>query len=274
MEFQEIKNTHGKKQIFVVLGIVLCLFLAALVVSTAVDVQNKIKQGKYIGREFEFQKTISVSGTGEIYAKPDLAIVDFSVVSEAKTVSPAMEDNTGKMNAVIEAVKSLGVQEQDLKTTGFNISPKYEWYYTQPCLYLPCPQNRVLVGYEVSQTLEVKIRDMAKIGDVIQKATAAGSNQAGDLRLTIDKQDELKKQARERAIEEAKNKAGELASQLGVKLVKIVSFSESGVSPFFPYYMEGSALGKGGGEAAAPQIETGQNKIEITVSITYLIEER
>ena len=270
MEFQEIKNLKEKKQLFVALGVVLCLFLAALVVSTAVDVQNKIKEGKYIGREFEAQEVITVSGKGEIYAKPDLAIVDFSVVSEAKTVGPAMEDNTKKMNGVVEAVKNLGVQEQDLKTTSFNISPRYEWYYPQTCLYPPCSQNRALVGYEVTQTLQVKIRDMAKIGDIIQKATAAGSNQAGDLQLTIDKQDELLKQAREQAIEKAKNKAEELASQLGVKLVRITNFSESGASPYLPNYME--AKGLGGSEAAAPQIETGQNKIAVTVSITYQID--
>lgn len=272
MEFQEIKNLREKKQLFAALGIILCLFLAALVVSTAADIQNKIKEGKYIGREFEAQETITVSGEGEIFAKPDLAIVNFSVVSEAKTVAPAMEDNTTKMNAVIEAVKSLGVREQDLKTTSFNISPRYEWYYQEVCLYPSCPQKRVLVGYEVSQTLQVKIRDMAKIGDIIQKATNSGSNQTGDLQLTIDKQDELKKQAREQAIEKAKSKAAELASQLGVKLVRITNFSESGVSPYFPYYMEGAALGKGGAEAPAPQIETGQNKITVTVSITYQID--
>lgn len=272
MEFQEIKNLKEKKQLFVVLGVVLCLFLAALVVSTAVDVQNKIKEGKYIGREFEAQEVITVSGDGEIYAKPDLAIVDFSVVSEAKTVAPAMEDNTQKMNAVVEAMKSQGVESKDLKTTSFNISPRYEWYYPQTCLYPPCSQKRVLVGYEITQTLQVKIRDMAKIGDIIQKAANAGSNQTGDLQLTIDKQDELLKQAREQAIEKAKNKAKELASQLGVKLVRITNFSEGGASLFYPYLTEKMTGMEGVAEAPAPQIETGQNKIAVTVSITYQIE--
>ncbi len=272
MEFQEIKNLKEKKRLFIALGIVLCLFLAALVVSTAVDVQNKIKEGKYIGREFEAQEIITVSGQGEIYAKPDLAIVDFSVVSDAKTVAQAMEDNTKKMNAVIEAAKNQGVQDQDLKTVSFNISPRYEWYYQETCLYPPCPSGkRVLVGYEITQTLEVKIRDMAKIGGLIQGATDAGANQGGDLQFTIDKQDELLKQAREQAIEKAKNKAKELASQLGVKLVRITNFSESGASRYFPSYME--AKGLGGAEAPAPQIETGQNKIAVNVSITYQIEE-
>ena len=271
MEFQEIKNLKEKKQLFVVLGIVLCLFLAALVVSTAVDVQNKIKEGRYIGREFEAQNTITISGEGEIYARPDLAIVDFSVVSEAKTVAQAMEDNTKKMNAVIEAAKKQGVEDKDLKTISFNISPRYEWYYQETCLYPPCPSGkRVLVGYEITQTLEVKIRDMTKIGGLIQGATDAGANQGGDLQFTVDKQDELKAEAREQAIEEAKTKANELASQLGVKLVRITNFQESGQIPV-PYSMMKEAAAPMGG-AETPQIETGQNKIVVTVSITYQID--
>ncbi len=111
---------------------------------------------------------------------------------------------------------------------------------------------------------------MAKIGDIIQKAANAGSNQTGDLQLTIDKQDELLKQAREQAIEKAKNKAKELASQLGVKLVRITNFSESGEVPQWRYY-EKMADGIGGGAEAAPSIQTGQNKISVTVSITYEI---
>jgi uncharacterized protein YggE len=272
MDFQEIKDLkQGKKIILKILLAVLSVFLLVLAVSSAVGIVNKIKEGKYIGWEFETKNVITVSGEGEIYATPDLAIVDFSVVSDFKTVAEAMTDNTKKMNAVIDAAKKLGVKDEDLETTGFNISPRYEWY-GPACLYPPCPSGRrVLAGYEVTQTLEVKIRDMAKIGDIIQGATDAGSNQAGDLQLTIDKQDEVLNQARQQAIAKAKTKADALAAQLGVKLVRIVNFSESGASRYFPTYME--AKGLGGGEAvAAPQIQTGQNKIVVDVSITYQID--
>lgn len=254
-----------------VFAVVLILFLAALTVSVSVGILNKLKESKYIGREVEVQNTITVSDSGEVYAKPDLALVALSVVTEAKEVSEAISENSEKMNAVIAFVKGQGVEDKDLKTTNFNISPRYEWYQETTCLYPPCPSGkRVLVGYEVTQSLEVKIRDMAKIGDILEGATKEGVNQVGDLYFTIDKEDELKSQARKEAIEKTKTKAEELAGQLGVKLVRIINFSESGVWPVYaPYALEKAAAGLGGGEA--PQIETGENKIEVTVTITYEI---
>ncbi len=267
----EIKNCIGghKKFCNILLGI-LSIFLLVLTVSIAVGIQNKIKEGKYIGQEIETKNTISVSDTGEIFAKPDLAVVSFSVMGEAKTVTEAMADNTKKMNAVIDYVKKQGIGDKDLKTTSFNIYPRYEWIRETVCLVPPCTgQKKVLKGYEIRQSLEVKIRDMAKIGDIIQGATDVGVNQLGNLSFTIDKQDELKGQARKEAIEKAKIKAKELASQLGVRLVRITNFSESGTASVrYPYAMEAA------GEAAlsAPQIETGENKISVTVTITYEIQ--
>lgn len=269
MDNQYFKNFKAKhRSVFPVLLTVLTVFLVVLIVSFAVDIRNKIKQGEYIGREIETQNTITVSATGEIYAKPDLALVSFSVTNEAKTVGAAMEENTKNMNAVISAVKGEGVEEKDLKTTNFNIYPRYEWHGRTGVP--PYPEGeRVLVGYEVHQSLQVKIRDMTKIGDIIQTATDAGANQVGDLQFTIDKEDELKKQAREEAINKAKAKAQELASQLGVRLVRIVSFNESGVVPPTPRFYGVEEAGLGAGEV--PEIETGENKIEVTVTITYEI---
>jgi len=264
--FDELKSLKA------LLGIILVLFLLVLSVWFGVGVMNKLKEGKYIGRDIPSLNTITVSGDGEIYAKPDLGIVDFSVVTEEKTVAKAMSKNTEKMNAIVDFMKKEGIDEKDLKTLSFNISPRYEWYEKSQCVP-PCPSGRrYLVGYEVSQTLEVKIRDLAKIGDIVQGATVVGANQAGDLQFTIDKPDELKKQARAEAIEEAKTKAKELAERLGVKLVRITNFSESGEAPVpSPYFMAKEAAVMGGAEPA-PQIQTGENKIEVTISITYEID--
>lgn len=258
METQECKEKY--KCLFAGILVILSIFLIALIISTGVDIRNKI---------IETKNTISVSETGEIYAKPDLALTTFSVITEAKTVAQAVSENTKKMNAVIDFVKGRGVEEKDLKTTSFNIYPRYEYQKVETEIYPYPPGKRVLVGYEVTQSLEVKIRDMVKIGDIIQGATDAGANQVGDLQFTIDKEDELKKQAREQAIEKTKTKAKELAGQLGVKLVRITNFSESSVIPYY-YGLEKAAApsGVGGG---TPQIETGENKIEVTVSITYEI---
>ena len=261
---QENIHNHmkGKKKVLFVLLSVLVVFFIVLILSTAVDVVNKIKEGKYISQNVRARNSIVVSETGEVYAKPDLAIITFTVLKEAKTVANAMNENSATMNNVIEAVKEQGVEDKDLKTTSFNIYPRYE--YSEGTY-----GKRVLVGYEVVQNLEVKIRNLEKIGTIIEKATSSGANEASDLQMTIDNQDELKKQAREQAIATAKTRAGELAFQLGVKLGKVVSFNESF---YVPYYDSGAYTmkeGMGGGEI--PNIQTGENKISVSVVITYEI---
>lgn len=236
-----------------------------LTVWVGVDISDKLKR---IGN-LPAANTIVVSATNDVYAKPDLAITTVSVATEAKTVAQAMSENTVKMNAVIAAVKNQGVEDKDLKTVNFNISPRYEWENPN-CNYSYCPSGkRILAGYDINQSLEVKIRDLAKIGGIIEGATGAGANEVGGLQFTIDNEDLLKEEARNNAIEEAKNKAKNLAEKLGIRLVKIVSFSESGSFPI-PYYAGAAkeALGIGG---AAPDIQTGENKISVTVSLTYQI---
>jgi len=264
MDFQENKNLKF------ILGFIAVLFLISVTVWFGVDVANNLKRGKDIGRSVDIMSTITVSGTGEIYAKPDLALVDFSVVTEKTTVAEAIKENTRKMNAVIDSVKKQGVEDKDLKTTGFYIYPRYEYRAAEGSEMSLYPSGkRVLAGYEITQSLEVKIRDMAKIGNIIQTAIDNGANQVGDLQFTMDKQDELKAQARKEAIEKAKAKAREMASQLGVKLVRIVNFNEAGGAAIMYGLPEGIG---GGGETEAPKIETGANKTEVTVSITYEID--
>lgn len=254
------------KEFFVCSFVLLNLLILSLVIFAGASAFNKIKEIGYIGMDIESRNTITVSDKGTIYAKPDLALTVFSVISESKTVGEAMSDNIKKMNAVIKGIKAQGIEEKDLKTTSFTITPLYEWDKTSS-IY---PEGkRTLAGYEVRQSLEVKIRDMEKIGIIVQTATDSGSNQVGDLQFTIENEDQLKIQAREQAINKAKDKAKELASQLGVKLVKISNFSENGVYPMYYYNEKASVVGMGGGDM---QIETGENKIEITVSITYEIK--
>jgi len=272
-EFAEKKSSccesRVHKSLFKTIFSLVVVLLFVLIVSFAAEAVNKIKASKYVGQGIGTRNTITVSDSGEIYAAPDLAVTSFSVVTEAKTVAEAMSENTNKMNAVIEAVKGQGVEEKDLKTINFNISPHYD-YYGVSSIY---PSGkRVLVGYDVTQSLQVKIRDLEKVGSIVQAAVDNGSNEASDLQFTIDQQDEFKKQAREEAINKAKAKAEELADQLGVKLVRITSFSESNYVPYYDFMAkEAAPLGIGGG-SGAPQIETGENKIEVTVYITYEID--
>ena len=201
--FENLKEKD--KCLFFSLLIILGVFLTMLTIAEMIDIRDKIQ---ITGN------TITVFDSGEIYAKPDLALSTFSVVTEAKTVGEAMDENAKKMNDIIYFIKEQGVEEKDLKTTGFNLYPRYEYQKVETEIYPYPPGKRVLVGYEVTQSLEVKIRDMTKIGEIIQGTAENGANQVGDLQFVIDKQDELKAKARAQAIEKAKAKAEELASQL------------------------------------------------------------
>lgn len=249
---------YKKKAIFM-------LLILAATVWLGVDIYNKIA---YMGQNVANPNTIVVSGTGYVYASPDLAETTVSVATEASTVAQAMSDNTNKMNAIISYLKDTeGVAAEDLQTTGFNISPRYE-YYDSAGNYLP-QGKRILAGYDVTQSLDVKIRDLTKVGTIIQGVTDKGANQVGSLQFTIDNQDSLKDQARAKAIDQAKTKAQELASQLGVKLNKIINFSESSVLPVI-YSTSMQAVPAAGG-GATPTVEPGQNKIQVSVNVTYEI---
>lgn len=266
MNCQYIKT--GNKSLLIILAFVLLVFFVFLIAWVGVDIQNKIKEREYIGKEGDIQSKISVSASGKVYANPNLAMLAFSVITEAKTASKAISENAEKMNRAINFLKDEDIKSADLKTMGFNIYPRYEWY-EKDGTYSP-QGERVLASYEVRQTLEVKVRDLAKVGALIQGVVGFGINQVGDLRFIVEDTDALKSEARGMAIEKAKAKAEKIACQLGVELIKISNFTENSVIP--RYYGLEKAIGMGGGaEDIIPQIETGENEIEVTVSIIYEI---
>lgn len=237
---------------------VVCVALF-LIIFLAAATYSKIVETRYAGQAAQFKNTISVAGEGKVVAKPDIGQVSLSVISDAATVAAAQKDNTDKMNKITKAMKEAGIKEEDLKTTSYNISPRYQYSVGKS----------TIIGYEVSQTLEVKIRNLDKVGDILGKAAAAGANQVGALNFTFDDPEKLNSEARQKAITQAKQKAKDLASGLGVGLGKVVSFSENFVGQPVPMYAS-DMLGKGGG-GDVPEIQTGQNEIQVSVSISYEI---
>lgn len=208
---------------------------------------------------------ITVSGDGKVYAKPDIALVSLGVNTTGKTTQDVITRNTEKMNAVIEAVKSLGVEEKDIQTTNYNLYPSYN--YTEAA-------GRVFEGYELNQSLEVKIRDFTKVGEILQKATTAGANLTSNLQFTIEDQQQYKQEARAKAIEQAKANAENLAKVSGVKLGKLVNIYEN--YSYTPTYSTKSAYGMGGGvaleQAASPTIQSGQQEIQMTINLVYEVK--
>ena len=213
------------------------------------------------------QDLISVSGTGEVYVTPDIASITISVQTENRDVSVASEENSTKMNNVIEYIKSEGVESRDIKTTGYNINPRYEWNNDTG--------KRILAGYEVSQSATIKIRDLSKIGSIISNSTVKGANDISSLSFIVDDDESAKDEAKELAIKDAKTKAEELEKLLGIKMVKIVSYSEysSDYTPRATVYNESLSYAKQLDSSAGftPTIEAGENKITSTVTITYSI---
>lgn len=205
--------------------------------------------------------TVTFSGRGEVLAKPDVALVDLSIVTEGSTSKIAQDENSKKSKAVTDFLKDQDIDEKDIKTTGYNIYPQYRY-----------PQNGTptISGYQVNQTLQVKIRDLEKVDDVLAGIVSAGVNQINQLQLTVDDQDKLKEEAREEAIKDAQEKAKVLEDQLDIRLGRIVNFSEGSDGSFpSPVFMRDSAVGGMGG--GGPSVPVGQNEISVTVSITYQI---
>jgi uncharacterized protein len=229
---------------------------------------------RYVGAGLPATNVVTVSGTGEVLATPDIAEFTFSVQEERSTVAAAQESSTAKANAILTFLKESGIEERDIKTVGYNVYPDYQ-YGTQICTpYGGCPPGeRILKGYIVDQSVSVKVRNIDIAGKLLTGVGERGAANVSGLNFTIDNDEALLKEARAKAIADAKEKAEELRKELGVSLVRVVSYGESGNWPM-PYY---SKLGMGGAAdvrneaTASPQLPTGENKIISNVSITYEI---
>ncbi len=223
---------------------------------------NAIKTHDYIGVSEEQRHSITVVGDGEVVGIPDTATVQLGYMIEKKTVAEAQKENSLKMNEIIKKLKGdLKIDEKDIKTNSYSISPRYDW----------SDGKQTLKGYQVSQNLVVKIRDLEKISTVLDEAGSLDLNQIGGLSFEIDNPDELESEAREIAIKAAKEKAETLADIAGVKLGRIISFSEfnSRPSPVYASYKTmDMAEGMGG---SAPEIQAGSTEIKITATVEYEI---
>jgi uncharacterized protein YggE len=219
------------------------------------------------------QHTISVSGTGETFAVPDIATFTFSVTEDGKTVAEAQSKSADKNNAALKYLKNAGIADKDIQTQSYDANPQYDYTNQNVCVRYPCPPSKpTLTGYEVSQTISVKVRDTSKAGDILSGIGAIGVTNISGLTFTIDNDDTLKADARSKAIADAKAKADALAKDLGVSLGKVVSFTEdANGNPYPVYAMDAKVMGAGA-PSVAPQVPTGQNKITVNVSVTYQIK--
>lgn len=239
---------------------------------------NGLKEYSSIGMIPAAPATIQVSGTGEVFAKPDIAEISFSVNKEGKTVEEAQKLSAEKINEIMAFLKESGIDEKDIKTENYSLNPKYEWQAGEPryCIqvvgaYCPPPTGKqVLVGYEVNQTISVKIRKIDDSGKILVGVGDKGATNISGVSFSVDKKDALEAEARAKAIGDAQEKAKVLAKSLNARIVRIVNFYESGAIPLYSGF-GGDAVSFKAAEAVPPEIPAGENKFISNVNIIYEI---
>lgn len=210
--------------------------------------------------------TISFSGEGEVTAKPDIAKVEFAIVTQATTSKAAQDANSPKSKAVVDFLKKQGIEEKDIKTTSYIVSPQYEQDE------YPRYSTPKISGYEVTQKFELRIRDLDKTNTVLDGLVSVGVNNIANVSFTVDEPEKLQAEARIKAIADAKKKAKDLEKQLGIRLGKIVNFYENTGGYPGPFYLEAKEVDMGGGTGSEPEIPVGENAIKVNVTITYQIK--
>ncbi len=245
----------------------LTLILVGAVLSLGAYAHLTLKEarGVYLG-----DASISVSGTGEVLAKPDVGNFSFAVKAEEETASEAQEKSAEAINGILGFLKESGVEEKDIKTQYYNLNPNYR-YEERVCAfntYCP-PGERVIDGYVVSQNVSIKVHDLESAGDLISGVGERGATNISSLNFTIDDETVLQAEARAKAIAEAKEKAGQLAEDLGMKIVRIISFSEGGAGNYYKYESRAMAMDGAVEDSISPQLPVGENTITSNVNITF-----
>lgn len=211
--------------------------------------------------EAALQNAIHVSGEGRVAAEPDMAEVTIGVETRSVTAQRAVNQNSVDMNAVMEALASLGIADEDIQTVEFSIRPEVDFREDR---------GTRVVGYIVTNSVRVKIRDIQQAGDVLDAATSAGANQIYGIAFTVEDPRPIQEQARSLAVEAGREKAEALAEAAGVRLGRLLSLSEIDFGgPVFVERAVPAAEAVGGGIS----VEPGQLEITIQVQMSYAIED-
>lgn len=259
---QYIKNIY---KVSMVLLFVLCLYFGVRVLSEFRS-YNMMDRGI---------SSITVTGHAEVKATPDIANIYFNINSTSKTVKDAQAKVAEIEKKAIDVLKTNKVDEKDIKTENASFNPKYDYVRsicpqsTGMMTVYDCGGKQVLVGYEATESITVKVRNVDDVSKIMQELGSTGVSNLSGPNFAIDDEDILKAQAKKEAIDDAKEKAIVLAKELGVRLGKPTGFSESAYYPMYDSkaYISAAAV-------SAPtraELPRGQNTVSSDVNITYEI---
>jgi hypothetical protein len=209
-------------------------------------------------------RTLSVVGHGEVKASPDLAFVQLAVETTAETAARATSENARRTTAVIDALKKKIGAKDRVTTTGYSLQPQYAT--RRPGSDAP-PE---ITGYVASNQVRVESRDLAKVGDLIDAAIAAGANRTDLLSFTLENRSPHLREALQEAGAEARAQAESIAEALGVELGEVLNASTAGVSPPIPIYKE--RMVAMAADSMSTPVEPGEVEVNATLTVTYRIE--
>jgi len=203
---------------------------------------------------------ITVVGVGQAAGTPDVAHVSVGIETSAVSVQQAVSDNKGKMSALLDALKGLGLSDKDIQTSNYSV-------YTQQAPDASGASGSGALTYHVSNQVDVTVRDVTKLGDILDKAVAAGANNIYGVSFSVDDTSKLEADARAKAITDAKARATSLAQLAGVQLGEVMSISEVIGSNGPMYASVASGMGGGG-----TPIQPGELNVAMSVQVTFAIK--
>lgn len=207
---------------------------------------------------------VTLSVTDSVESAPDMATVNTGVQTRAQTARQAMADNATQMDKLIAALSKAGVARRDIQTSGLNLNPQYDYSNRTEA------QGPRFLGYEASNQLTVKLRDIKTVGEMIDKMVAAGATNINGPNFGIDDDTALLQQARTKVIKAAGERAAFYAQAAGFRSARLLAISETGqIGRPIPMMRQDMVM------AAAPQatkIEPGQLSTSVTLSFQYLLE--
>jgi uncharacterized protein len=204
---------------------------------------------------------LDISATGEVTRVPDVAIISAGVQTLQPTATGAIEENATKMERVRAALKRAGIADRDIQTSAINLNPEYQYDQNRP------PR---LTGYRATNTVNVKFRDLKRTGAILDALVAEGANQINGPNLTIDKPETALDEARTKAIANGRARADLYARTLGMRVVRLLSVSESGgyaVPPPMPVMMAERAM-----DAAQTKIDPGTQQLQVSISMSFELQ--
>lgn len=201
---------------------------------------------------------LNVSAQGEAKRVPDIATVSTGVVTRAADSNAAMRANAEQMAKVVAAIKAAGIADKDVQTSGISLNPSYQYRENQP---------PTITGYEAHNTVNVVVRDIGKLGRILDTLASVGANQINGPSFDVDKKDEAMDEARRNAVEKAQARADMYAKTLGMKVRRIVSISEgAGFGPPMPM-VRGMVAMKA--EAADTSVSPGENTLSVNLDVVF-----